>query len=82
MNEELGSPTMKITARLTGVIDPPGLDWPEGWPVPREGDIVSLPGVGPLQVRTVVWYPAGDGDDDEGELDPFVYVVIGPPRPR
>lgn len=69
---------MRIVASLAGVVDAPDLEWPEGWPVPREGESVSLPGVGPLQVRTVVWYPAGNSD--EGDPEPFAYVVVGPPR--
>ena len=56
--------------------------WPKDWPVPREGESVEIPGVRDITtvVRNVTWYPAGDED---GEIsDPFVYVVVGPPRPR
>lgn len=48
--------------------------------IPREGEIVELPGVGPEQsfVRRVTWYPLGDPD---GSPEQFVYVVVGPRRP-
>jgi hypothetical protein len=36
---------------------------------------VRRPGIS--TVSPVVWYPLGDGDDKE----PFVYVVLGKPRP-
>lgn len=46
--------------------------------VPREGETVDIPGLSQADtvIRTVVWYPLGDGDDKE----PFVYVVLGQPR--
>lgn len=48
--------------------------------VPRVGEIVHFPGLSEADtyVRTIVWYPLGD--PDEGRDEPFVYVVIGPPR--
>ena len=47
--------------------------------VPREGDTVCLPGWPEHgnSVRTVVWYPKGDGVAAD---QPFVYVVVGPER--
>ncbi len=47
--------------------------------VPREGEVVEVPGLpeGQVFVRTVVWYPWGDGGADP---DPFVYVVLGQRR--
>lgn len=71
---------MKIKVTLVGIVDRRRrLDWPEGWPVPREGDTVEIPDLdeSPLSVRTVVWYPEGGDDDSE----PFVYLVIGRRRP-
>ena len=74
---------MKIVTNLVGLMDHHReLKWPEGWPVPREGDTVHLDGLddqdpAELSVRTVVWYPEGEDDDAE----PFVYVVIGRRRP-
>lgn len=71
---------MKIVTTLVGVTDyHRTLTWPDGWPIPREGDSVDLPGLPSLAVRTVVWYPEGGDDGDERE--PFVYLVIGNPRP-
>lgn len=55
--------------------------WPPGWPVPRVGDDVHLPNQPALSVRTVEWLPQGDQDTEPAERVPFVYVVIGPPRP-
>lgn len=67
----------KIRCTLVGLTEHAReLKWPEGWPVPTEGDTVELPGlVAGLVVRRVVWYPEGDGED---EPSPFVYLVIGP----
>lgn len=53
--------------------------------VPREGEVVGIPGISQAHtvVRTVVWYPFG-GDPDESDdpnSDPFVYVVLGNARP-
>lgn len=45
--------------------------------VPREGETVKIPGVSEADthVRTVVWYPLVDDEEEAGE--PFVYVVLG-----
>lgn len=52
--------------------------WPDGWPIPREGDSITIPALDEVtSVRTVVWYPEGDG----WKQDPFVYIVVGPSRP-
>jgi hypothetical protein len=68
---------MKIKTTLVGIVDHTRtLDWPDGWPMPREGESVDVNGLGGLSVRTVVWFPEGDDDDPE----PFVYLVIGQPR--
>lgn len=45
--------------------------WPEGWPVPRVGDDLSLQDGTGLKIKAVDWYPMGEGDDPT----PFVYVV-------
>lgn len=56
---------------------PSEVEWPEGWPIPRVGDRVSLPESSePLSVRVVEWYPQGDEDHAEA----FVYLVIGKRR--
>lgn len=51
--------------------------------VPREGEVVNLPGLEQHEtmVRTVVWYPTHD-DEDQPLDEPFVYIVVGPPRPH
>lgn len=53
--------------------------WPEGWPPPRVGDEVNVAD-GTVYVRHVVWDPQGDPEDDQPE--PFVYIVLGPWRPE
>lgn len=52
--------------------------------VPREGEIVDVPGLSQHQtvVRTVVWYPLGHSEDGEPTGESFVYVVLGSPRNR
>lgn len=47
--------------------------------VPREGETVTLPDLpaGCSTIRTVVWYPMGDPEDEASGTDPFVYVVVG-----
>lgn len=76
---------MKVVVNLAGLADHRRtLVWPEGWPIPREGESVSVdlnsidgPTDG-LRVRTVVWYPEGSSSADP---EPFVYLVVGKPRP-
>lgn len=48
--------------------------------IPREGEVVDFPGMpeGQVYVRTVVHSPWGDRNKKGG---PFVYIVLGPPRP-
>lgn len=50
--------------------------------IPREGDVVDVPGIsqGLTIVRTVVWYPWGSDEDSEEERHPLVYIVVGNPR--
>lgn len=70
---------MRVIVNLIGLQDPSReLEWPEGWPLPRFGEEVSLPNLPPLQVRAVCWQPEGDEEDNE----PYIYLVIGNPRPR
>ena len=52
-----------------------GVEWPEGWPVPRVGDGVYTVDGDPLVVRAVDWYPHG-----EDGSEPFVYVVLKEPQ--
>lgn len=49
--------------------------------VPRVGDVINWPGLSQAEtyVRTVVWYPTHD-DDNEPLDEPFVYVVVGRDR--
>lgn len=74
---------MKVKINVVGVLDDqgrthPDMEWPEGWPPPQEGQQVYSEALGIyLVVRTVVWYPEGSEESKE----PFVYVVIGRPRP-
>ena len=52
--------------------------------LPRESEqvVLMLPGRDPIEsaslfVRTVIHYPQGE----DGDRSPFVYLVLGPPRP-
>lgn len=68
--------TMKIIVSVVGVIQNPDdkpVEWPEGWPAPREGDTVYLLDR-TLYVRLVVWCPQGSEKLEE----PCVYIVVGP----
>lgn len=69
---------MKVQITITGEHRGERVDWPEGWPVPREGEQVCLP-FGYVCVRTVVWYPQGNSEGG-GSAEPLVYVVLGPSR--
>lgn len=73
---------MKIEINVVGVHPRPSVVWPEGWPVPREGEEVHVPGLSAFTpvVRHVLWFPMGDPED--GESDPYVYVVVGRMRPE
>lgn len=53
----------------------PAATWPKGWPVPPVDAEIDFLDIGTVFVRTVVWYPQG-----EGKHEPFVYVVLGPSR--
>lgn len=66
---------MKIVVSLVGSSEQPELVWPQGWPVPREGESVALPGGDLLVVRTVAWCPRGGDPADPAE--PYVYLVVG-----
>lgn len=68
---------IEVQVSVVGVIDPPEVKWPQGWPIPRIGEEVFLPNQPSLFVRVVEWYPMGDPENDEMKI-PFVYVVIGP----
>lgn len=49
------------------------VEWPEGWPIPRENEEVQSKDGTPLFVRHVIWYPHGEfGEDSE----PFVHIVL------
>ena len=67
---------MNIKISVTGMHPRPDIVWPEGWPMPRIGEEVTI-GEHNLFVRHVDYYPLGDLE----EKDPFIYVVIGP-RPQ
>lgn len=71
---------MRIQFSIVGTVDRHDNVWVDLDAVPRVGDTVGLPGISQADtvIRTVVWYPLGD---DEGVAAPFVYVVLGQPRP-
>ena len=61
-----------VRVRVVGRREPPKPTWPDGWPVPRQGEQVELKELGVLWVGSVIWYP----DGEFGEGDPFVYVIL------
>lgn len=89
-----GGQPVKVVVRL---VAQPGMqyevcrekvEWPEGWPIPREHEEVNLPGlpesltggINTWHVRHVIWYPQGDPNSDDPE--PFIYLVLGSRRPQ
>ena len=68
---------MNIRISYVGTMNRAQIVWPEGWPVPRQGDSFNVEALGLDEVTTVrhvVWYPHGDEEGPE----PYVYVVVGP----
>lgn len=55
----------------------PTPEWPEGWPLPREGEAVET-GSQTLYVKHVIYYPWGNRD--EGDSEPFIYIVLSVSR--
>jgi hypothetical protein len=72
---------MRIQFNIVGTVEQHDNVWTDLGAVPREGEVVHLPGIPEYEtvVRTVVWYPLVDDEDEATE--PFVYVVLGPARP-
>jgi len=72
---------MRIQFRLVGMVEQHDDVWLDLPVVPREGEAVKLPGIPEYDtvVRTVVWYPIVNDEDEQ--TDPFVYVVLGAARP-
>lgn len=73
---------MKIQFSFVGHTDRHKDIWVDLPQVPQVGNIIHFPELSQAEtyVRTVVWYISHD-DEDEPIPEPFVYVVIGPPRP-
>ena len=69
---------MRIQFTFVGLTERHDDVWVDLPAVPRVGETVEIPGLSQADtvVRTVVWYPLGDDDKE-----PFVYVVLGKPRP-
>lgn len=74
---------MRVQFSLVGHTERPGPIWADLDAIPREGEVVNLPGISQAAtiVRTVVWYPTHDDRGDPLD-EPFVYVVVGPPRDK
>lgn len=64
---------MKVRINVVGEHRGTDIEWPEGWPVPVEGQEIQIPN-GTIFIRQVVWYPLGEDDS----VEPFIYVVVGP----
>lgn len=78
---------MKVQFSFVGFLMPDQTQPPDIWvdlpQIPKEGEILNVKGLSQSNtyVRTIVWYISHD--DDDNELDePFVYIVVGPPRPE
>lgn len=74
---------MKAQFSLVGHVEQREDLWVDLPQIPQIGDIVNLPGLSQAEtyVRTVVWYVSHD-DDNNLIPEPFVFVVVGPPRPE
>lgn len=68
---------MKIQFSFVGMQDSLEDVWVELDEIPQEGQYVYFPKTGEISVRTVVWFPTHN-DEDEEVAEPFVYVVLGP----
>jgi hypothetical protein len=72
---------MRIQFRIVGTVELHDDVWIDLPVVPREGEGVKLPDIPEYDtvVRTVVWYPVVNDEDEQ--VDPFVYIVLGAARP-
>lgn len=63
----------KVITTIVGNFDDaiPEVDWPEDWPIPREGETVYSKDGDGLSVKHVVWYPHGDDGSE-----PHIYIVL------
>lgn len=69
---------MIVKVGIVGQVDKSlEVEWPEGWPIPREEQLVVLADGTNLWVRSVTWFPQGS---EGGE--PVVYIVLGNLRAR
>ena len=67
---------LPVVVRLTGPDRDRSMPWPAGWPIPREGEHVVLPGsFETLHVLALSWCPLGD---DDGHPYPCIVLVVGP----
>lgn len=72
---------MKIQFSIVGTVERHPNMWCDLPVVPRFGETVHLPGIPEYDtnVRTIVWYPLVDDEDNEIE-EPFVCIVLGRAR--
>lgn len=70
---------MRVQFSFVGMSKPLDDVWRDLEQIPREGDCIYFPKAGEISVRTVVWFPTHN-DDDEELSEPQVYVVVGPHR--
>lgn len=64
---------MKIQFSGVGQYKDLEIEWPEGWPLPRIDESITLEDGDSVYVRCIDYCPTGE--DGSG---PFVYIVVGP----
>ncbi len=73
---------LRVFVRST--VGPLEVSWPEGWPPPRVGDEIDVPGVPQaIEVHRVTWFPGGQPQPGRPDLaEPYVLVYVGLRRGR
>ncbi len=66
---------MKVICNIVGFNERLSLEWPKDFPIPNPDSQIEYKGHS-MFVREVVWYPAGDSQNET----PFVYIVMGPTK--
>lgn len=70
---------MKVQFSFVGTQEPLEDVWVNLEQIPGEGDNIYFRATGEIVVRSIVWYPIHN-DEDEELSEPQVYVVVGPHR--
>lgn len=67
---------MRVQFSFVGMSEVMDDVWMDLEQIPREGDCIYFPKSGEISVRSVVWFPTHN-DEDEELPEPLVYVVVG-----